>query len=232
MAVPKAFGRRPARARARPGNCSKAQLLAGPTWTSNSWREDRMRGVRLQIDYLKPELLLEEHGIRNTIVVFGSTRICEPAAARRKVETLKAALADDPGRQGLGAPPGRRRAHSGEEPLLRRGARIRPPGERGEPNRRGAALHDRDGRRAGNHGGRQSRRLRRRRRDPSVSTSACRMSNIPIPTSRPGSASTFTTSRCASCTFSCEPRRWSPVPEGSAPSTSCSRRSRSSRRAR
>ena len=53
------------------------------------------RGVRLQIDYLKPELLLEEHGIHNTIVVFGSTRICEPAAARRTVATLKTALADD-----------------------------------------------------------------------------------------------------------------------------------------
>jgi uncharacterized protein (TIGR00730 family) len=58
--------------------------------------EDPVRGVRLQIDYLKPELLLEEHGIRNTIVVFGSTRICEPAAARRTAATLKAALADDP----------------------------------------------------------------------------------------------------------------------------------------
>ena len=56
-----------------------------------------VRGVRLQIDYLKPELLLEEHGVGNTIVVFGSTRICEPAAARRTVATLKAALADDSG---------------------------------------------------------------------------------------------------------------------------------------
>ena len=55
-----------------------------------------VRGVRLEIDYLKPELLLEEHGIRNTIVVFGSTRICEPAASRRTVATLKAALAHDP----------------------------------------------------------------------------------------------------------------------------------------
>jgi hypothetical protein len=57
--------------------------------------QDPVRGIRLQIDYLKPELLLEEHGIGNTVVVFGSTRICEPAAARRTVATLKAALADD-----------------------------------------------------------------------------------------------------------------------------------------
>jgi uncharacterized protein (TIGR00730 family) len=58
---------------------------------------DGVRGVRLQIDYLKTELLLEEHQIHQTIVVFGSTRICEPAAARRKVEALRASLATDPG---------------------------------------------------------------------------------------------------------------------------------------
>ncbi len=62
---------------------------------------DGVRGVRLQIDYLKPELLLEEHRIRHTIVVFGSTRICEPAAAQRKVDTLKAALAADTGNKDL-----------------------------------------------------------------------------------------------------------------------------------
>jgi hypothetical protein len=52
-------------------------------------------GVRLQIDYLKPELLLEQHKIHQTIVVFGSTRICEPAAALRKVDKLRASLAAD-----------------------------------------------------------------------------------------------------------------------------------------
>jgi hypothetical protein len=57
---------------------------------------DGVRGVRLQIDDLKPELLLEEHEMHQTIVVFGSTRICEPAAARRKVEMLRVSLAADP----------------------------------------------------------------------------------------------------------------------------------------
>jgi uncharacterized protein (TIGR00730 family) len=56
---------------------------------------DDLRGVRLQIDYLKPELLLREHEIEQTIVVFGSTRICEPAAALRKVEELRALLEID-----------------------------------------------------------------------------------------------------------------------------------------
>ena len=54
------------------------------------------RGVRLQLDYLKPEHLLREHGVQHTIVVFGSTRIVEPLAAQRKVEQLREALAARP----------------------------------------------------------------------------------------------------------------------------------------
>lgn len=57
---------------------------------------DEARGVRLQIEYLKPETLLEEHAIRDTVVVYGSTRIPEPAAARRSVEALRQALETDP----------------------------------------------------------------------------------------------------------------------------------------
>lgn len=56
---------------------------------------DGVRGVRLQLDYLKAELLLEQHEIRQTIVVFGSTRICEPTAALRKVNALRASLVAD-----------------------------------------------------------------------------------------------------------------------------------------
>src|SRR5438046_3028960 len=41
---------------------------------------------------LQPALLLEEHRIFHTIVVFASTRICEPEAARRRVDILKSAL--------------------------------------------------------------------------------------------------------------------------------------------
>jgi uncharacterized protein (TIGR00730 family) len=63
--------------------------------------QDGMRSVRLQMDYLKPELLLERQGIAHTIVVFGSTRICEPVAARRKADGLAAALAADPSNRDL-----------------------------------------------------------------------------------------------------------------------------------
>jgi uncharacterized protein (TIGR00730 family) len=57
---------------------------------------DEARGVRLQIEYLKPETLLHEHAIRDTVVVYGSTRITEPSAARRSVEELRQALKADP----------------------------------------------------------------------------------------------------------------------------------------
>ena len=53
---------------------------------------DEMRGVRLQLDYQKPELLLEEAAIGRTIVVFGSTRLCEPQRAARHVADLEAEL--------------------------------------------------------------------------------------------------------------------------------------------
>jgi len=61
--------------------------------------QDDTRGVRLQVDYLKPELLIRRHDIRHTIVVFGGTRIGEPVAARHAVEALtkaRAAAPDDP----------------------------------------------------------------------------------------------------------------------------------------
>jgi uncharacterized protein (TIGR00730 family) len=57
---------------------------------------DEARGVRLQIEYLKPETVLKEHAIRDTVVVYGSTRIPEPAAARRSVEALRHTLETDP----------------------------------------------------------------------------------------------------------------------------------------
>lgn len=46
------------------------------------------RDIRLALDYEKAELMLKERGIAHTIVVFGSTRICETAAAKREVDAL------------------------------------------------------------------------------------------------------------------------------------------------
>lgn len=57
---------------------------------------DATRGIRLQLDFLKTESLLEEHGVAHTIVVFGSTRIAEPRAARRAVERCINTVAANP----------------------------------------------------------------------------------------------------------------------------------------
>jgi uncharacterized protein (TIGR00730 family) len=56
-----------------------------------------MRGERLQLDYAKAEALLEAAGIEHTIVVFGSTRISEPARAARALAAARAAAAAAPG---------------------------------------------------------------------------------------------------------------------------------------
>jgi uncharacterized protein (TIGR00730 family) len=64
---------------------------------------DETRGVRLQIDYLKPEVLLERHGIEHTIVVFGGTRVVERVAAQEQVECRRRALRECPGDQDLAA---------------------------------------------------------------------------------------------------------------------------------
>lgn len=62
---------------------------------------DEAHGLRLHLDYLKPELLLTEQGIRHTVVVFGSTRITEPATARHRVERLQRELQRLPDDRGL-----------------------------------------------------------------------------------------------------------------------------------
>lgn len=48
-----------------------------------------LRPVRLQLELLKPELLLDEHGIKSTVVLFGGARIPRPADKdRARTETL------------------------------------------------------------------------------------------------------------------------------------------------
>jgi uncharacterized protein (TIGR00730 family) len=76
-------------------------LLASPTYRQadrdlDFLENEDTRGVRLQIDYLKAELELRRRGVEHTIVVFGSTRIREPAAAARRVGELEHQLATAP----------------------------------------------------------------------------------------------------------------------------------------
>ena len=51
-----------------------------------------LRPVRLQLELLKPDLILNEQKIRSTIVVFGSARILSPEAARRELKESKRLL--------------------------------------------------------------------------------------------------------------------------------------------
>ncbi|MFM0038516.1 LOG family protein [Paraburkholderia strydomiana] len=59
-------------------------------------RRPEMCGIRLQLDYWKTEETLQRHAIQHTIVVYGSTRIIAPAAARRRVEDARQALETRP----------------------------------------------------------------------------------------------------------------------------------------
>ena len=58
---------------------------------------EELRPVRLQLELLKPELIQREEGIHSTIVVFGSSRLVEPAIARERLTNAEAALAREPG---------------------------------------------------------------------------------------------------------------------------------------
>lgn len=59
-------------------------------------KEDAARSIRLQVDYLKTELLLKEYGIESTIAVFGGTRIVEKAEATRHLHEIHEALKKKP----------------------------------------------------------------------------------------------------------------------------------------
>jgi uncharacterized protein (TIGR00730 family) len=76
-------------------------LLNSPSYVPGSvdasfLRRDDQRGERLQLDYLKPEMYLQAAGIKHAIVVFGSTRIEEPAAAQRRLVLARAAAENSP----------------------------------------------------------------------------------------------------------------------------------------
>ena len=78
-----------------------AAILASPSYRpadrdTDFLEWDAVRGTRLAIDYQKAELLLEQNRIEHTIVVFGSTRIREPAAAGRHLRECEDAVAASP----------------------------------------------------------------------------------------------------------------------------------------
>jgi uncharacterized protein (TIGR00730 family) len=60
---------------------------------------DELRPSRLQLEYMKPEILQRDRGVTDTVVVFGSARISDPEKAASLLEETKRAAArhpDDP----------------------------------------------------------------------------------------------------------------------------------------
>jgi uncharacterized protein (TIGR00730 family) len=52
--------------------------------------KDELRPVRLQLELLKPELILQEQHIESTVVIFGSARIVEPETAEAHLVSIQA----------------------------------------------------------------------------------------------------------------------------------------------
>ena len=73
---------------------------------SNSYRQSHidpdfmgrveLRPVRLQLELLKPELIMHEQGVESTVVVFGGTRVVERDDAERRLQAAQDALAKHP----------------------------------------------------------------------------------------------------------------------------------------
>ena len=55
-----------------------------------------LRPLRLEMELLKPEMLMDQHGIESTIVVFGGTQVAPKEEGERLMAEAKEAIAKDP----------------------------------------------------------------------------------------------------------------------------------------
>ena len=56
---------------------------------------DEMRPVRFLLELAKPEILLKEHGVNHSVVIFGSARTCDMEQALSKRDAARQALGND-----------------------------------------------------------------------------------------------------------------------------------------
>lgn len=120
-----ARARLPITAKATPTGMERSSETAPPATNGEPGREERLqaikrsssyriahidpdfmgrvelRPVRLQLELLKPELIMQEQDVSSTIVVFGGTRIVDVEQAEHKLAQARAALARRPDDQVL-----------------------------------------------------------------------------------------------------------------------------------
>ncbi|MBU1438426.1 MAG: TIGR00730 family Rossman fold protein [Gammaproteobacteria bacterium] len=88
-------------ASAREATAQATELQAHPSYKlaftdDDFMMQDELRHVRLQLEYLKAQTILEQHKIEATIVVFGSARFVSPEYAAMLLTQAQQQLARDP----------------------------------------------------------------------------------------------------------------------------------------
>ncbi|MGV6851077.1 MAG: LOG family protein [bacterium] len=78
---------------------SKSYLLAEQD--EEFLMSEDVRGIRLELDFLKPELQLKKYGIEHTVVVFGGTRILERSEIKKKINKIEKEISFSPENKGL-----------------------------------------------------------------------------------------------------------------------------------
>lgn len=78
----------------------QSELLESPAYKLAYQDNDfllrpEMRFVRLQLELLKPDILMSEAGIESTVVVFGSARILDPECAQKNLLKAEEQLSKD-----------------------------------------------------------------------------------------------------------------------------------------
>ncbi|PIS47496.1 MAG: TIGR00730 family Rossman fold protein [Elusimicrobia bacterium CG08_land_8_20_14_0_20_51_18] len=59
-------------------------------------RSDELRHIRVELELLKPEILLRKHNVNGTVVVFGSARIFSPEGAQKRVREIELIIRKNP----------------------------------------------------------------------------------------------------------------------------------------
>lgn len=82
-------------------NEQQRQILASPSYVLPELdlallQRPELRPLRLQLELLKPELTLDQLRVNSTVVVFGGTKIIEPAVAAAEWQAAERAASDAP----------------------------------------------------------------------------------------------------------------------------------------